>query len=182
MLSTVVIGILVIIAAVLVLKLIGKVVSMIFTFVGIAAVVWLVIIGLQYLDEKNIRDKMSSSNSLFVLEDEGSMITGFATKEGLPEPDLVEVQEEVNDPSSELYDSYYKVFIVKKEALPEKISLLIDEVEPEEQTGLFRNYVDNNILEGDYADNLITAEKEGDIEVHKESIAFRHGFKEMLKS
>ena len=179
-LSTVV-GILVIIlAVVLLMKVFGKVVSFVFSTLGIIAVVWLVVVGLRWMDEGNVRENLLDSNNLFVLEDEeGSLITGFATKEGAPEPDL-STADDAENPNSKLYDDYYKVVFVKKDALPEKISLMMDAADDADKQNLFRSYVDNELLEGDFVTNIIEEEKEGNIEVHKETLAFRHGVREVI--
>ena len=181
-LSTVV-GIIVIIAvAVLLMKFLGKVVSFVFSVLGIVLVVWLVVVGLRYLDEQNVRDNLLGSNNLFVLEDGGNLLTGFATQEGEADQDITELDEELENPNSKIYDDYYKVFIVKKEALPEKTSLMVGVADDDDKLSLFRNYVDNDLLEGDFVDTLVEEEKEGNIAVHRETLAFRHGIKEVLSS
>jgi energy-coupling factor transporter transmembrane protein EcfT len=183
---SIVIGIIVIIVAiVLLMKVMGKVVSLIFSIVGIIAVVVLVVVGMRYLDESNVRDNLLDSNSLFLLEDDGNLLTGFATQEGMPDPDMADIEEEIgslDNPNSEIYDDYYKVIVVKKEALPEKTALLVDVSDEEDRHNLFKSYVDNELLEGDFVSNLVEEEKEGNIEVHKETLAFRHGLKEVIKS
>ncbi|MBW2966941.1 hypothetical protein KY362_00485 [Candidatus Woesearchaeota archaeon] len=164
------------------IKFLGKLASMLFTVVGIFLVVWLVVIGLRYMDEENVRENFMLSNNLFVLEENGNPLTGFVTKDGLPGPELDTVLEEVENPNSELYDEYYKVVFVDKEALPEKIQLVMDAADPEDRLSMFQEYVETEIIEGDTAENLIEKEKAGDIEVYHETLAFRHGFMDVLGS
>jgi|GEM_PF-6504322 len=177
--STVVWILAIIIAAVLLLKFLGKMLSFILSAVGIVTVVWLVIIGLRYLDESDMRNNLLESNSLFVLDDGGSPITGFATKEGFV-PDINEAYEEMPDSSSDIYQTYYKVFVVKKEALPEKIALMMEVSDDEDKLNMFRHYVDNNLLQGNFTTRLIEAEQEGKLDVYKETLAFKHGLKDLL--
>lgn len=180
-LSTV-IGIIVIIAvAVLLMKFLGKMVSFAFSVIGIVLVVWLVVAGLRYLDEQNVRDNLLDSNSLFVLEDEGNTLTGFATQDGEP-AEVTGIEEELENPNSRLYDRYYKIFVVKREALPEKTALMVEVADEQDRLRLFRNYVEKDLLEGDFVDSIVQAEQEGKLEVHKETLAFRHGVKEVLGS
>ncbi len=182
-LSTVVGILIIIVAIVLLMKVMGKIVSLMLSVIGIVLVVWLVVAGLRWMDETNLRDNFKESNNLFVLEDEGSMITGFATKEGMPDPDVKELDEkELTNPNSDLYDQYYKVVVVTKDALPEKKAMLIDVADEEDRLSLFRHYVDNNLLEGDIVQNLVEKEKEGNVQVHKETLAFKHGAREVLSS
>ena len=180
-LSTVVGIIIIIVVAVLLMKFLGKIVSLFLSVIGIILVVWLVVAGLRYMDELNIRDNFLESNNLFVLDDGNNLLTGFPTQEGA-EPDLSEIEQEVQDPNSELYDEYYKVIVVKKEALPEKTALLVDVADEQDKLNLFKHYVEKNILEGDVADQLIEEEEQGNVEVYKETLAFRHGIKEVLGS
>lgn len=181
-LSTVV-GIIVILAvAVLLMKFLGKMVSFALSVVGIVLVVWLVVAGLRYLDEQNVRDNLLDSNSLFVLDDGGSMLTGFATQDDGEEADISGIEADLDNPNSRIYDDYYKVFIVKKEALPEKTALLVDVADDADRLNLFRNYVENDLLDGDFVDTLVKKEEDGAIEVHKETLAFRHGVMEVLGS
>ncbi|MBU2561346.1 MAG: hypothetical protein KKD17_03535 [Nanoarchaeota archaeon] len=181
-LSTVVVILVVLAAAMLLMKFIGKMFSFALSVIGIIAVVWLVVIGLRWIDENNIRDNLLESNSLFLLEDGGNIMTGFATQEGMPDPDIAEVSKELADPDSGIYDDYYKVFIVKKDALPEKTSILVEISDAEDKKELFRHYVENNLLEGDFVSTLVNKEKQGDIEVREETLAFRHGVAEVLRS
>jgi len=174
-----IVGILVmIIIAVFLLKLLGKAVSFAISAVSIIVIVWLVVAGLRYMDERDVREKFLDSNNLFVLRDGGSLLTGFATAEDNP-PELASIGE-VEDPNSGLFDKYYKVIVVNKEALPEKTALVLEAAEDADKQRLFESYVENNLLEGDVAENLVNAEKEGNIGVYKETLAFRHGLKEVL--
>ncbi|MBN1544808.1 hypothetical protein JW898_05105 [Candidatus Woesearchaeota archaeon] len=179
-LSTVVVILIVLAAAMLLMKFIGKMFSFALSVIGIVAVVWLVVIGLRWMDENSIRENMIESNSLFLLSDGDNLMTGFATQEGMPDPDIAEVSKELADPDSDIYDDYYRVFIVKKDALPEKTSVLVDVVGAEDRKELFRHYVENSLLEGDFVGNLVNKEKQGDIEVREETLAFRHGVAEVL--
>jgi hypothetical protein len=181
-LSTVVWIVVLIVAAVLLMKLLGKVVSLALSVLGIVAVVWLVVIGLRYMDENNVRDNLLDSNNLFVLQDEGNFITGFATQEGMPDPEIDALDEDLTNPNSELYDEYYKVIVVEKDALPEKTALMVDASGKEDKLELFRYYVENSLLEGDVVENLVEEEKEGSLQVYKETLAFKHGVKEVLGS
>lgn len=169
-------------AAVLLMKVLGKVVSLVLSVVGIVALVWLVVASLRYLDERDIRDNFLSSNNLFILESEGAPITGFASKEGLPDPSLEGIEAELGNPNSAIYDDYYKVVVVKKEALPEKLALMVDAAEGDDRLSIFRSYVDDSLIEGDAVSNLVENERAGNIEVYSESLAFRHGVREVLTS
>jgi energy-coupling factor transporter transmembrane protein EcfT len=177
-LSTLVGILVVVIIAVFLLKLLGKAVSFVISVASIIVIVWLVVAGLRYMDERDVREKFIDSNNLFVLQDGGSILTGFATAEG-DVPELAGV-EEAEDPNSELFDRYYKVIVVNKDALPEKTALVLDAADEADKQKLFQSYVENNLLEGDVAENLVNAEKEGDIGVYEETLAFRHGIKEVL--
>ncbi|MBI5880662.1 hypothetical protein HZB90_00870 [archaeon] len=177
--STIVGILVVIIIAVFLLKLLGKAVSFAISVASIIVIVWLVVAGLRYMDERDVRDKFLDSNNLFVLQDGGSLLTGFATAEDNP-PELASIEEEVEDPNSGLFDKYYKVIVVNKEALPEKTALVLEAAEDADKQKLFESYVENNLLEGDVAENLVNAEKEGSIGVYKKTLAFRHGLKEVL--
>ncbi|MBW2971835.1 hypothetical protein KY359_02250 [Candidatus Woesearchaeota archaeon] len=182
-LSTVVGIIVIVVVAVLLMKFMGKVLSFIFSIIGIIAIVWLVVIGLRWMDENSIRDNFMDSNNLFLLAEDGNLMTGFATQEspqGGQEPELSDVSAELGNPNSYIYDEYYKVIVVDKEALPEKTALLIDVVDPQDQQALFRSYVENSLLEGDFLANLIDEEKLGDIEVYEETLAFRHGLRDVV--
>ena len=178
-----VVGLIILLAAVvLVLKVMGKVVSLVFSIVGIIALVGLVVAGLRYMDERDIRQNFLNSNNLFVLDDDGSPITGFATKEGMPDPQLDSVSLELDNPNSQLYDDYYRVVLVKKDALPDKLAAVVDAAEGDDKLSIFKSYVQDNLLEGDVAEKLVEEEQEGNIEVHKETLAFRHGVREVLTS
>jgi len=183
-LSTVVGLLIAVVVVVILMKVMGKVVSLVLSIVGVILVVWLVVVGLRWMDENNVRQNFMESNNLFVLEDEGSLVTGFATKEGMPDPDVTAFSaEEFTNPNSPLYDDYYKIVVVQKEALPEKTSLLVDVVEDEDRLSLFRNYVDDELLDqDDFVSTLVEEEKEGKIKVHKETLAFKHGLGEVLSS
>ncbi|MFC1741456.1 hypothetical protein ACFL3V_02890 [Nanoarchaeota archaeon] len=181
-LSTVVAVVVVIVLGIFLMKMLGKVMSFAFSVAGIVVVVWLVIAGLRYLDEQSVRDKILDSNNLFLLEEDGNLLTGFVTQEGMPDPDIEAAAGEFDNPNSGLYDDYYKVIVVKKEALPEKTSLMVDVASDPDKADLFRNYVDENLLEGDAVENLVEEEQQGNIEVHKESMAFRKGIKDVLFS
>jgi hypothetical protein len=167
-----------IVIGVVLLKLLGKAVSLALSVLGIVIVVWLVVAGLRFLDINNIRDNFMDSNNLFLLEDGGDLVTGFAT--GYVEEALPDTKEELVNPNSKLYDDCYKVVVVKKDALPQKTALLIDASDDADRDRLFRAYVDNELMDGDLAENLVDAESEGDIEVYKETLAFRHGIREVI--
>jgi hypothetical protein len=177
-LSTVVGILVVIVVAALLLKLLGKAVSFAISVISVVAVVWLVVIGLRYLDERDIRDKFLDSDNLFVLQEDGNVITGFAT--GSNETPPAESVEQLSKDESGLLDKYYKVVAVSKDALPEKTALMIDAAEQGDKLKLFQSYVENSLLEGDVAGNLVAEEKEGNISVYKETLAFRHGIREVL--
>lgn len=178
-----VVGFIILLAAVvLVIKVLGKAVSVVFSMVGVITLVWLVVVGLRYLDERDIRQNFLNSNNLFVLDDDGSTITGFATKEGLPDPQLDSIVVDLDNPNAPLYDDYYKVIVVNKEALPEKLAAVFDAADKEDRMSIFRNYVQDNLMEGDVAGNLVEEEQQGNIEVHKKTLAFRHGVREVLTS
>ena len=180
-LSTVIGVVVIIVVAVLLMKFLGKVVSFVFSIMGVVLVVWLVVVGMRYLDEQNIRDNFLDSNNLFLLQDGSNVITGFATHD-TGQVDFAQVDDEMNNPNSPLYDQYYKVILVNKESLPENTALMVGVVEGADRLNLFRNYVENNLLEGDPTDLLIEEEEEGNIEIYKETLAFRHGMKEVLSS
>lgn len=180
-LSTVLGIVLIVVIAVLVIKFLGKLVSFLLSVVGIIIVVWLVVSGLRYLDEQNVRDNLLESNSLFVLQDSGNMVTGFATQqEG--KADLTGLEQELDNPNSNVYDDHYKVIVVNADALPEKTAMLVDVADDEDRLKLFRSYVDNSLLEGDFVESLVEKEERGDIAVYKETLAFRHGIKDVLSS
>ncbi|HII72022.1 TPA: hypothetical protein HA265_04675 [Candidatus Woesearchaeota archaeon] len=179
-LSTVIGIIVIMLAVVLLMKIFGKVVSLILSIVGVIAVVWLVVVGMRYLDESNMRDNLLDSNNLFLLEDDGNLLTGFATQEGAPEPDISDFEGELDNPDSDVYDDYYKVIVVKKDALPDKIALVVDAADEEDRQELFKYYVENQLLEGDFVSRLVEEEEEGNIDVHKETLAFKHGIKEVV--
>lgn len=181
-LSTVVWIVVIIALVVLFLKVLKKMVSLAFSIAGIIVVVWLVVVGLRYLDENNVRDNLLESNNMFLLQDGEALITGFATQDDLSSSNIADIQDDLEDPSSELYDSYYKIIIVDKDSLPQKTSLLVDVAGEDDRRKLFMSYVENDLLEGDYTGNLVDAEMSGDIEVRKETLAFRHGIKEVLGS
>jgi hypothetical protein len=182
-LSTVVGIIVILLVVVLLMKVLGKVVSLVLSIVGIIAVVWLVVVGLRWMDEGNVRDNLLESYNLFLPEDDGNLLTGFATQEDAPEPDLNSLgEEELDNPNSDVYDDYYKVIVVKKEALPEKTSLMLGVVDEEDKENLFKHYVDNSLLEGDFVANLIEEEQEGNIDVYKETLAFKQGITEVISS
>ncbi|MFH1063776.1 MAG: hypothetical protein V1729_01710 [Candidatus Woesearchaeota archaeon] len=181
-LSTVVWIVVIIALVVLSLKVLKKMISLTLSVAGIVLVVWLVVAGLRYMDESNVRNNLMDSNNLFLLQEGDSLITGFATQEDTAGQDLEVVQDELDDPTSDLYDSYYKVIIVNKESLPEKTSLLVEVSDKDDQLNLFKSYVKNGLLEGDYTSNLVDEEKEGNIEVRKETLAFRHGLREVFGS
>ena len=177
-----VIGIVVIIVvAVLLMKVLGKVVSFVFSVMGIVLVVWLVVVGMRYLDERNISDNFLDSNNLFLLQDGSNVITGFATHD-TGQVDFAQVDDEMNNPNSKLYDKYYKVILVNKDSLPENTALLVEVSDGADRLTLFKNYVENNFLEDDPTDILIEKEENGKIEIYKETLAFRHGIKEVLSS
>ncbi|MBW2997770.1 hypothetical protein KY349_05510 [Candidatus Woesearchaeota archaeon] len=180
-LSTVVGIIVIIVVAVLIMKFLGKLVSFLLSVVGIILVVWLVIVGLRYLDEQNVRDNLMNSNSMFVLQDGDSMVTGFATQD-VGEADVSGLENELDNPNSNIYDDYYKVIVVNADALPEKTAMLFDVADDEDKLKLFKSYVDNNLLEGDFVESLVEKEEQGDVEVYKETLAFRHGIKDVLSS
>jgi hypothetical protein len=178
-----VVGLIVLLAAVvLVIKVLGKAVSVVFSMIGVISLVWLVVVGLRYLDERDIRQNFLNSNNLFVLDDGGSPITGFATKEGLPEPQLDDIVVELDNPNAPLYDDYYKVIVVNKEALPEKLAAVVDAAEGDDLLSIFKSYVQDSLLEGDVAGNLVEEEQAGNIEVYKKTLAFKHGVREVLTS
>lgn len=180
-LSTVLGIVVILVIAVLLVKFLSKVVSFVFSAIGIVLVVWLVVIGMRYLDEQNIRDNFIDSNNLFLLQDGHNVITGFATHDN-GQVDFAQVDEEMNNPNSPLYDKYYKVIFVNKESLPDKTSLMVGVSDEADRLSLFKNYVAHNFLEGDPTDLLIEEESQGSIEIHKETLAFRHGIKEVLSS
>ncbi len=162
---------------ILLFKVLKKIVSVAFSIAGIIVVVYLVIIGLQYVDRNDLRDNLLSSNNLFILEDSGNELTGFASDGSvvsLPDPKVIE------DDDSDLYKKFYKVILVKKDALPEKIRLVYDSADDNDKAAIFRSYVNNDLLQDDPVDNLIEQEKDGTVEVHKESIAFKHSLREVL--
>lgn len=165
--------------AMLLLKLLGKALSLAFSVMGIVLVVWLAIMGLKYLDANNIRDNLLDSNNLFLLEDDDALITGFATLEEIKE-DAVELTEKLNDPDSEIHDKYFRIISVKKSSLPEEISYLIDNTNDENKLIAFRKYVETNILTQDAFERLVEEEKNNNIRVFQETLAFRHGIKEYL--
>jgi hypothetical protein len=179
-LSTLVCIVAVIVAGVFLLKFLGKAVSFALSVLGVAAVVWLTVAGLRYLDEQKVREGILESNNLFLLSENGKVVTGFATQEGMPEPDIDKAQRELSNPNSPLYSDYYKIIVVKEEALPEDRTEDISSSLGESKEKAFRQYVDTNLLEGDALTNLVGLEKEGAIAVYEESIAFRHGIKEVL--
>jgi hypothetical protein len=122
---------------------------------------------------KNLEDNFASSNNLFVLEDGGSAITGFATQDtatpaGITAADI--------DP-----ESYYKVIKIDKSALPEKTALLIDVSDESDKTNLFKEYVrENYIAPEDSVTKLIEDEDSGELSVEKNTLAFRHGLREVV--
>jgi 4-amino-4-deoxy-L-arabinose transferase-like glycosyltransferase len=172
-----------IVLALLLMKFLGKVFSLAFSVLGILIVVWLVVAGLRWMDEQNLRDNIIESNNLFLLADGDNMITGFSTLDG--EEQEIPDSTELTNPNSELYDEYYKVIVVDKESLPEKTSLMLEAAEPEDKLALFQTYVETGLLESDgetAAETLISEEQEGNIAVYKETLAFKHGIKEVLGS
>ena len=61
-------------------KVLKNVISFAISTVGIVVVVWLMILGLKYVDESNLRDNLLASNNLFLLQDsENNLLTGFAS-------------------------------------------------------------------------------------------------------
>lgn len=180
-LSTVLVVIVVAVAALLLMKLVGKVFSLVFSVLGIVAVVWLVVAGLRWMDEENVRDNLLDSNNLFLLSDGSQMITGFATQDNIT-PDIKGIETEVTNPNSEIYDDFYKVIIVNKDALPQKTALMVDAVGQDDQQALFKNYVEDTLLKEDAAERLIEEEEAGNLAVYKETLAFRHGIKDVLSS
>ena len=180
-LSTVVGIVLIVVIAVLVIKLLGRLVSFFLSAVGIIIVVWLVVAGLRYLDEQNVRENLLESNSLFVLRDGGNMVTGFATQEE-GQADVSGLGDELDNPNSRIYDDYYKVIVVDADTLPEETAMLLGVADDEDKLKLFKSYVDNDLLEGDFVESLVEKEEMGGVEVHKETLAFRHGIKDILSS
>jgi predicted phosphoribosyltransferase len=174
-LSAIVTIIVIIAVGVVLIKLLGKVLSFVFSILGVIAVVWLITIGLKYIDEKDIRDKFLDSNNLYVLEDGSNIVTGFASMGPAPNVTAEDISQ-----NSDLLSEYYKIIVVKKSALPEKSQVMIDALDPADQVLLLKHYVNATLLDGDVVDNLVTAEKEGNIEVFKKTIAFRQGIKEVL--
>lgn len=179
-LSTVLVVIVVAVAALLLMKVVGKVFSLVFSVLGVVAVVWLVVAGLRWMDEENVRDNLLDSNNLFLLSDGGQMITGFATQDNIT-PDTEGISVELSNPNSEVYDDFYKVIVINKESLPQKTALMVDVLDDADRQALFKSYVENNILEEDAADRIIEEEEAGNLEVYKETLAFRHGIKEILR-
>ncbi len=157
---------------ILIFKILKKLVSVALSAAGIIIVVWLVIIGLQYADKGSLRENLLTSNNLVLLND-GNQLTGFATKSD-------GIEEEIDLSDKALYDKYFKVIIVDKEAFPEKIGLVYDVSEEHERQLLFQNFVENNLLNEDATDNLLEYEKLGLIEVYRNTIAFKQGFMEVL--
>lgn len=177
---TIVWVLLAVVIVVAVLRFLGKTVSMAFSAASIIILVWLVVSGLQYMDQNDIREKFLDSNNLFVLKDGSSLISAYATKEGLPEPDLSGIQDEIDDPDSELYDDYYKVILVDIDTMPSDVIRMISSADEERRLVLFQDYVYGEIIGEDIAQSLVEHEKEGDIVVYQETIAFRHGTLEVL--
>ncbi|HII71823.1 TPA: hypothetical protein HA265_03655 [Candidatus Woesearchaeota archaeon] len=149
--------------------------------VGIIFVVWLVVLGLRYADKTNLRNNLIASNNLFLLEDSNDLVTGFATDGTATEQVDISSLPDPSDSSSEIYDKYYKVIVVQKDALPEKIGLVYDSADADDRLSLFRSYIDSSILgSDDPVDTLIEKEQEGDLEVHRNTMAFRYGIREVL--
>jgi hypothetical protein len=169
-----------IVLVVILLKLIGKVVSVALTVIGIIAVVWLAVAGLRFLDVQNLEENFAGSNNLFVLSDGGSAITGFATQEDSA-PDLEKVKAAVETGDDAALESYYKVVTIEISSLPEKTALLIDATDGADRAALFRDYVLSNFVEPeDRVSRLIEAEKQGALSVSKDTLAFRQGLKEVV--
>lgn len=169
-----------IVVAVLLIKLLGKALSFAFSVAGIVLVVWLVVAGMRLVDTNNVQNNFLEENNLFILTDDGDMLTGFATQGG-----EVPVEEDIltnlDNPNSELYEDFYKVITVDKSKLPQKTALLVEVSADYEKRELFKEYIESTLLsDNNVAENLVEAEKEGDIEVHKETLAFRHGVKDVI--
>ena len=174
-LSAIVTIIAIIAIGVVLIKVLGKVLSFVFSILGVVAVVWLITIGLRYMDERDIRGKFLDSNNLYVLEDGANIVTGYATEGEMPSVTAEELAQ-----NSVLLDEYYKVVVVKTSALSEKSQAMVSALEPSDRLLLLQNYVNSTLLDGDVVDNLVSAEKVGDIEVFKKTIAFRQGLKEVF--
>ena len=174
-LTTIIGVVVVVVIGVLLLKLIGKMLSFAISILGIMLIVWGIVIGLRYFDTQDLRQNLADSDNLFVLQDSGNIVTGFATDGTTPQ-----INQEDLKSDSDLFNKYYKVIVVDKDRLPEKTSLLVDASEGTDKLELFKSYVNNNILSGDPVANLIALDKEGDIKVYEETLAFRHGVSEVL--
>ncbi|NQU79689.1 hypothetical protein HQ545_08030 [Candidatus Woesearchaeota archaeon] len=175
-LSTVVLVIVIAIMAVVIMKILKKAASFAFSIAGIIAVVWLVIAGMRYLDENNLRKNLLESNSLYLLEDQGDIMAGFATIQGNVPTSI----EEIDDPVLNIHDSFYKVFLVRRDSMEERTALVLGAADDKDRLELFKNYIDNNLLQNDFVTKLVQKEKQGQIKVYKETIAFKHGFSEVL--
>ena len=159
-----------IVATLIIAKIFKKVLSLAFTAAAITVVVFLVIAGLKYMDENNIRNNFLNSNNIFVLEDNNNLITGFTThpRTVLDEKDLEKIKQ---DSSTQ---NHYKTIIIKKHNSKELSEKLSNANSKEDQLNIFEEYVEENFLSEEFVDNLIAKEKSGEIEVKKESIAFKY--------
>lgn len=158
---------------VLVLKVVGKAVKFAFTVTAILVIAWCAVIGLRHLDVQNLEEHFKGSNNLFLLQDGGDVVTGFATKTA----DTIGTAASTEIPD----EDYYKIIKIDKSVLPEKTALLIDAVEDADKEALFKEYVDANFMDpADGVSRLIDAEKSGEISVEKDTLAFRHGVREVL--
>ena len=175
-LSTVVIVVVIIAVAVLALKLLGKALSFLISILGIVAVVWVLVFGLRYVDERDLRSKFLDSTNLYVLADGENIITGYATEGTMPAISTVEEIKE--DPA--LLDEYYKVVVVDIESLPEKTATIIQAADESDKIQILKNFINKTILTGDAVDNIINEEQNGTIAVYKNTIAFKHGLREVL--
>jgi hypothetical protein len=175
-LSTVVIVVVIIAVAVLALKLLGKALSFLLSILGIVAVVWVLVFGLRYMDERDLRSKFLESTNLYVLADGENIITGYATDGTVPA--INKVDEIKGDPA--FLDEYYKVVVVNAESLPERTAAIIAAADESDKILLLKSYMNKTILSGDAVDNLISAEQEGTVEVYKNTLAFKHGLREVL--
>jgi hypothetical protein len=177
---TILVILIVVVLAVFLFKFLGKAVSFALSLVGIVIVVWLIVIGLRFMDTKNLQDNFLDSNNLFVLADEDNFITGFATNEPNEMTNLADIYDDLSNPNSDLFDKYYKVVIVEKDSMPHITTRIIDSSKDVERVEAFRGYVEDNFLDEDIAEILVEEEQLGNIEVHKETLAFRHGFREII--
>ncbi len=181
----IVIVVLALLLVVMLVKFMGKAASFVFSILGIFIVVWLIIMGVRFLDEINIKNNLLDSNNLYILKSDNAAVTGFVSGIGLSNKpvdiNLVSIYSDLLNINSDLYADYYKIIIVNEKFLPENIQSQLQESDnATEKFELFRNYVDDSLLEDDFVKNLIDAEKTGHIEVYKETLAFRHGIRETL--